>query len=132
MESYPEQCSVPDGETFTRDIGNELEKEDLIRIENPRPGEVVGETITVTGEAVGFWFFEADFPIVLEDEEGNVLGESYATAEGEWMTESFVPFTGTLEADLGNVKKGNLKLKRSNASGLPEHDDELRVPVRFE
>jgi len=30
MESYPRQCRVPDGETFTENIGNELEKDDLI------------------------------------------------------------------------------------------------------
>src|SRR4030042_3790036 len=36
MESYPRQCKVPDGGTFTEDIGNELEKTDLIKISNPR------------------------------------------------------------------------------------------------
>ena len=37
LESYPRQCRTPDGKTFTEDIGNELEKKNLIRIENRVP-----------------------------------------------------------------------------------------------
>ena len=42
MESYPRQCRA--GSTaFTEDIGNELAKMDLIRLDSPRPNaEVVG------------------------------------------------------------------------------------------
>ncbi|MEK7513216.1 MAG: hypothetical protein AAB601_03375, partial [Patescibacteria group bacterium] len=64
--------------------------------------------------------------------DGNVIAGHYATAEGEWMTEDFVPFTSTLEfppQPPGAV--GVLVLKKDNPSGLPEHDDELRIPVRF-
>ena len=40
IESYPRQCKTPDGEVFTEDIGNELEKKDLIQITRDRKSVV--------------------------------------------------------------------------------------------
>ena len=54
MESYPRQCRTPDGKTFTEDIGNELEKTDLIRINNLRPNQEVVSPISFEGEAGEF------------------------------------------------------------------------------
>lgn len=131
MESYPRRCATPDGRTFTEDIGNELEKQDIIRIDSPRPNEIVGSPLTITGEARGPWFFEASFPVRLLDENGDELASGIATAQGEWMTEDFVPFTAELEFILSGNGKGTLILEKDNPSGLPENDDSLIVPVRF-
>lgn len=129
LESYPEQCKTPDGKSFTRDIGNELDKTDLIRITSPRPNQSVSGTVTVTGEARGSWYFEASFPVQLVNTQQKVIASSIATAEGEWMTEEFVPFKAELSVPASVSGKGTLILKKDNPSGLPEHDDELRVPV---
>lgn len=131
MESYPEQCRTEDGKTFTREIGNELEKRDLIRIENPHPNQEIQSPLEITGEARGTWYFEASFPITLEDNDGNIIAERYAEAQDEWMTEAFVPFKAELEFGTTTAKTGWLILKKDNPSGLPEHDDALRVPVKF-
>jgi len=131
MESYPRRCATPDGRTFTEDIGNELEKQDIINITSPRPNEIVGSPLVITGSARGMWFFEASFPVRLLDENGDELASGIATAEGEWMTEDFVPFTAELEFLLSGNGKGTLILERDNPSGLPENDDSLIVPVRF-
>lgn len=131
MESYPRQCRTPDDKTFVEDIGNELEKIDLIRINKPRPNELIGTSLKIAGEARGFWFFEADFPIKLLDANGNMVATAIATALSEWMTEDFVPFEGQLEFQLPETKKGLLILEKDNPSGLPENADELRVPVWF-
>ena len=131
MESYPEQCRTADGRSFTRDIGNELEKRDLIMVDSPRPGETVKSPLTITGQARGTWFFEASFPVRLLDEKGQVLGQGIAQAQSDWMTEEFVPFMAVLEFSTPTTMRGNLILKKDNPSGLPEHDDELRIPVRF-
>ncbi|MEX0933373.1 MAG: Gmad2 immunoglobulin-like domain-containing protein, partial [Candidatus Paceibacterota bacterium] len=130
MESYPEQCS--DGEeTYTRDIGNEIEKSDLIRLDNPRPGDTLfhNQSYALSGEARGHWFFEASFPFQILSNEGDELFAHYATAQGEWMTENFVPFTTEFTLDTEYVGPATLVLKRDNPSGLPENDDELIVPV---
>ena len=57
MESYPRQCRTPDGKTFREDIGNELEKDNLIRIETPRPNAVIKSPLAIKGVARGTWFF---------------------------------------------------------------------------
>lgn len=132
MESYPAQCRTPDGRTFTEDIGNEPEKDDLIRIFNPRPNQIVESPLLISGEARGFWFFEADFPIELRNGEGNLLAQSIARAQGEWMTEDFVPFESELTfSPSSSSGEGTLILKKDNSSGLSENEDALIVPVRF-
>lgn len=132
MESYPEQCRTEDGRTFTRDIGNANEKSDLIQVNEPMPGTPIVDPLVISGQARGYWFFEASFPIELQNDNGDVIAEGYATAEDEWMTEEFVPFTTSIEfAPLPPGTKGNVVLKRANASGLPENDDELVIPIVF-
>lgn len=131
LESYPRQCRTPDGKTFVEDIGNELEKQNLIRVSKPRPNEIVESPLKIEGEARGGWFFEASFPVKLIDENGKELGNGVAQALSDWMTENFVPFEAKLEFQFPKTKKGILILEKDNPSGQPEQADELRIPVRF-
>lgn len=115
-----------------------VDKTDLISVSAPQEGASVASPLTITGEARGYWFFEASFPVVLVDWDGRIIAEHYATAEGDWMTENFVPFTATLEfespyhtGDPEFMSRGALILKKDNPSGLPEHDDALEIPIRF-
>src|SRR3989339_498335 len=122
LESYPRQCRAQDGQTFTETIGNELEKGNLIRISSPRPNEEVSSPLAISGEARGYWFFEASFPVRLYDAENNLIVTGIATAQDEWMTENFVPFFVNLEFS-GVTGQGRLVLGKDNPSGLPENDD---------
>jgi len=131
LETYPRQCKTPDGKTFTEDIGNELEKVDLIKIDNPRPNQIIENPLFVKGEARGNWYFEASFPIKLFDDNGFLLGVMPAQALGDWMTEDFVPFSATLSFAVPSTPKGRLVLEKDNPSGLPEQADELKIPVYF-
>ncbi|MFH0987472.1 MAG: Gmad2 immunoglobulin-like domain-containing protein [Patescibacteria group bacterium] len=131
MESYPRQCKVPDGEVFTEDIGNELEKTDLIIIDSPRPNERIESPWQIKGRARGSWFFEATFPIKLLDKDGNVLASTEAQAQGEWTTDDFVLFKAELKFSATSDEKGTLILEKSNPSDLPQNADQLRVPVVF-
>ena len=130
MESYPEQCRANE-ETFVQDIGNELEKIDLIRIATPRPNQLIESPLSIEGEARGFWFFEGDFPIKLLDGNNTEIAIHFATAEGEWMTEDFVPFRAEVVFEKPKTEKGTLILEKDNPSGLEENADELRIPVKF-
>lgn len=116
---------------YAEDIGNELKKQDLIKITNPRPNQTIESPLSIEGEARGFWFFEASFPIKLYDGKGNMLGVAIAQAQDEWMTEDFVPFRANLEFSFSTTQKGTLVLEKDNPSGLPENADELRIPVIF-
>lgn len=133
MESYPRQCRHRD-QTFTEDIGNELDKTDHIRLDSPRPNQVVKSPLIVAGEARGDWFFEASFPVVLTNWDGLIIAQGIAQAKGDWMTSEFVPFetiiTFTVDKNAYS-KKGSLILRADNPSGLPEHDDALEIPVVF-
>ncbi|TSC62065.1 MAG: hypothetical protein G01um101448_178 [Parcubacteria group bacterium Gr01-1014_48] len=109
------------------------DKSDLIMVTTPVSGATVGSPLTVSGEARGTWYFEASFPIDVLDTDGNVLGQGFAEAQGEWMTEEFVPFTGTItfSAPTAGVTNGTVVFKKDNPSGLPENDDSVSVPVQF-
>ena len=103
----------------------------LVRVTSPLPNAFVSSPFTIIGEARGNWFFEASFPLRILDEDGRELGEGFAEAEGDWMTTEFVPFRGMLIFMAPVTPTGTLILEKSNPSGLPEHYDEVRVPVRF-
>lgn len=143
MESYPRQCRDEDGNLFIEPVEEMWESAyvnaspDLIRNISVSAGDRITSPLTVTGEARGFWFFEASFPVVLVDWDGRVIAEHYATAEGEWMTEEFVPFSFTLEFETppgpgGLINRGALILQRDNPSGLPENDAAVEIPILFE
>jgi heat shock protein HslJ len=106
---------------------------DLIKVTSPLPGSTITSPLVITGEARGMWFFEASFPIIVVNWDGLIIGEGFATADGEWMTEEYVPFTATVNftADTSVSPNGALILQKSNASGLPEHDDAFEFPVVF-
>jgi hypothetical protein len=114
------------------------DKTDLIILTTPLPEQVIQSPLLITGEARGNWFFEASFPVTLTNWDGLIIAEGYATAEGEWMTEDFVPFTATIDFEnpyqteqLDFMKRGTLILQKNNPSGLPEHDDALEITVFF-
>jgi len=134
MESYPRQCVTKDDKHFTEDVSAVSQKDDLIRVTSPRPGETVSSPFSVTGEARGNWFFEASFPVFLTDWDGKIIAQGFAQAKGDWMTVDYVPFTATLTytTDAQTYKdSGTLILKKDNPSGLPEHDNALEIPVRI-
>src|SRR4051812_32842409 len=43
---------------------------DLIQVNAPKPNDLVKSPLTVTGKARGTWYFEASFPVRLEDANG--------------------------------------------------------------
>lgn len=114
------------------------EKADLIVLNSPVPNGVVSTPLSVSGQARGYWYFEASFPITITNWDGLIIGEGFATAQGDWMTEEFVPFTATLEFENPYVagqpdfmKRGSLILQKDNPSDLPENDNALEIPIYF-
>ncbi|MDD4995607.1 MAG: Gmad2 immunoglobulin-like domain-containing protein [Patescibacteria group bacterium] len=104
---------------------------DMIRVTSPLEDALVGSPLVVTGQARGGWYFEASFPVRLVDGNGNLLGQVAAAAQSDWMTEDFVPFTASIVYDKPETETGTIILMNDNASGLPENDKEISIPVRF-
>jgi hypothetical protein len=118
----------------TENIGNVLEKADLIRIEYPRPNQVITSPLVIKGEARGNWFFEASFPIVLTDWDGKIIAQGFAKAKKDWMTTDFVPYEATLNFTIDkNIynDKGTLILRKDNPSDIRANDDALEIPIIF-
>lgn len=114
------------------------EKSDLIVLTSPVPNGVVSNPLMLSGQARGYWYFEASFPIIITNWDGLIIAEGYATADGDWMTEEFVPFTASVEFENPYVvgqpdfmKRGSLILKKDNPSALPENDNALEIPIFF-
>lgn len=107
----------------------EISPSGLIKVTSQRSGDKIQSPVTVRGEARGYWFFEASFPIKILDEGGNVLGWGIAQALSDWMTEEFVPFEAVIDFEAPAGGSGFLVLIRDNPSGLPENDEEFRIPV---
>lgn len=107
---------------------------DLITVDAPQPNAQVGlTTLTATGKARGYWYFEASFPVALRDQSGATIAQAPAQAQGEWMTEEFVPFSVTLTyppQPAGST--GTLVLRNDNPSGEPANDKQIEVPVVFQ
>lgn len=106
-------------------------KEDLITVEYPVAGREIFSPLHIKGEARGYWFFEGDFPIKLLDGGGDVLATGIAHAQGDWMTEDFVPFEAEISFDYPDTNTGKIIFEKDNPSGLEKNADELVMPISF-
>lgn len=108
------------------------DKSNLIKVTSTVSGETIKSPLIIVGEARGSWYFEASFPIKLLDAKGNVIASTIAEAQGDWMTEEFVPFKATLTFDaVRGSTDGTLVLQKDNPSGLVENDNQLTIPVKL-
>jgi glucose/arabinose dehydrogenase len=99
---------------------------------NISAGSSISSPLEVSGSAPGPWFFEANLPLRLEDSEERVISQGHAIAQGEWMTTGQVNFTGKIEYKIPRDMDGFLVIAKDNPSGLPENNDERRIPVRLQ
>lgn len=103
-----------------------------IVVSAPVFGDEIESPLIVEGMARGTWFFEASFPMSLVDWNGRIIAQGIAQAQGEWMTEALVPWTGEIVFTKPDFdERGYLILQKDNPSGLPEHDDSIEIPIIF-
>ena len=138
MESFPRQCNDALGNHFVEEVPglNTLSytnaTPDIITVATPVAGSHITSPIVITGEARGYWFFEASFPVMLTDWDGKIIAQGVAQAQSDWMTEDFVSYTATLEFETPTYgERGTLILQKDNPSALPENDAAVEVPVFF-
>ena len=115
------------------------ESTELLILNSPQEGDEITSPLLISGVARGYWFFEASFPIELTNWDGLIIAQGIGQAQGDWMTEEYVPFTATIEytspyhaGDPDFMKRGTLILHKDNPSGLPEHDAAKEINVWFE
>jgi hypothetical protein len=100
-----------------------------VSVSSPQSGATVAQTFTVSGQAPGGWFFEAQFPIQVRDPNDNVIGRATGQAQGDWQTTSLVSFTATIQIDASYHGPATLILLKDNPSGLPQNDDSVTVAI---
>jgi hypothetical protein len=101
-----------------------------IKVTRPLLNEEISSPLKIEGEARGTWFFEASFPVKLTDQSGAVIASGIAQAQGDWMTENFVPFKAELVFIPTSIS-GIIILEKDNPSGLPENSKSIEIPVVF-
>jgi hypothetical protein len=103
-----------------------------ISIDQPAWREKITSPLTISGRAVGNWYFEASFPIKLMDSNNQVLATTIAQAQGDWMTTDLVDFTASLTFPTQPAgSQGTLVFEKDNPSGLPANADSYSVNVKF-
>lgn len=127
VDGEPVTCKLSDGRTFQE---AEQVQPDVV-LDYPKYGDKVTSPLTIVGKARGNWFFEAQMPVTLKDDKGNVLFNGPATAQGDWMTTDYVPFSLKLTFDPKAAEFGVLIIEKDNPSGLPEFDSSFAIPVKF-
>jgi hypothetical protein len=100
-------------------------------ISTPQKNDLVTSPLTVSGKAKGNWFFEANLPVVLKDQNGNILAQKGFHSLGDWTAMDYVNFSDTLTFSTPQTEYGVLIIQNDNASGDPTYDKSYAVVVRF-
>jgi hypothetical protein len=108
-----------------QNLGN---KDDLISF-SIKPGSTVHGILSYRGTIKGGYFFEGNIVINILDPAKKILKKSNAIAKTDWMTSGPVDFEGNI--DFNGLQKGPayFEIHNDNASGLPEHDKSVLVPI---
>jgi len=103
--------------------------EDLVDF-SIRPNTVVPKGIlSYRGSIKGGYFFEANIMINILDANKNVLKASNAVAKTEWMTAGPVEFEGNIDFTGLPAGPAYFEIHNDNASGLPENDKSILIPI---
>ncbi len=128
----PNVANAPTDSTATTTPDTSSQLSDTIVVTSPAVHGTITSPLSITGKARGTWYFEASAPVALLDSNGSIIAQGTITAQGDWMTTDFVPFTGSLSFPpqaAGSV--GTLVLTNDNPSGDPAKQKTLDIPVQF-
>jgi hypothetical protein len=109
-------------------LGN---KDDLISF-SIAPYTKVHGILSYRGVIKGGYFFEGNILVGVADMNKKIILQSNAVAKSDWMTSEGVNFEGYL--DFGTLPKGSayFQIHNDNASGLPENDKFILIPIVIE
>lgn len=112
----------------TKILGN---AKDLVFL-SVSPGEKVSGILDIKGSVKGGYFFEANILVNILDSNKNILKSGNGNATANWMTIEPVSFKAKL--DFTSLPKGPayIEIHNDNASGLPENDKSILIPIIIE
>ena len=106
-------------------------KDDLVSF-SILPNSKVHGVVSYQGIVKGGYFFEGNILINILDINKNFLKKSHANATTDWMTAGPVNFEGNIDFSLFQKGPAYLEIHNDNASGLPEHDKSIFIPIIIE
>lgn len=109
----------------------DLDAESMIQMERPQLGAEVSSPLIISGSAPGSWFFEANLPLSVKTNNGQVLAKESFIATGEWMTQDLVEFSQDLTFDQPKENLGYISIENNNPSGFPKNQIEFTWPIEF-
>lgn len=109
-------------------LGN---KDDLIYSSILPHAKVHGPT-SYRGIVKGGYFFEGNILIGVKDLNKKILLQNHATSKTDWMTADPVEFEGTIDFSKAPSGPAYLEIHNDNASGLPENDKSILIPIIIE
>lgn len=128
-DTPPQEQQTGDIETSKPVSDNNEEKITLIAPDIAKP---LKSPLKIKGKAPGNYFFEATFPIIIQDKNGKTIGNAIAQANGDWMTEDYIEFSAELTFSKPETKTGMLIFANDNPSDLPENAKSEKFEVKFE
>jgi len=96
------------------------------------PNSKIHDIVNYEGSVKGGYFFEANILINILDKDQNVLRQSNAISTTEWMTAEPVSFAGSLDLTGLPLGLAYIEIHNNNASGLPENDKSILIPIVIE
>lgn len=127
---------IPQGIVGTQGICQKIGIADKLMISSPEPDEKISSPVTVSGKAVGGWFFEASFPVEVYDSNNKLLGSSPVqfvpkSDSDTWMTSDFVDFKGEIKFSQPTTESGYILFKKDNPSGNSAMDESFKLRITF-
>ena len=128
---FPEFTQNKDKVESTATYGVLGNKDDLVFL-TILPNTKVHGILSYRGVVKGGYFFEGNILINILDSNKKVLKRSNAVAKSDWMTAGPVNFEGNI--DFTGLAKGPayFEIHNDNASGLPENDKSILIPIVIE
>ena len=127
------------GDMMKQEEGNNEDKEESmeeeqskIKLNNVSGGDTISRIATIDGEAKGPWYSEGQFSVVAKDTSGEEISSFVAKAQGEWMTEDFVPFKTELDLSDYSGDAAKLEFQKANPSGMEENAESHSIKVELE
>ena len=112
----PKDAIAPVQNGKTPEVQIEGNKEDLVSF-SIKPGQEVSGIMKATGVLSGGYFFEANVPVTILDEQKKIILQTYGMGTTDWMTAGPVSFYTDL--DFTNLPKGKayIEIKQDDPSG---------------
>lgn len=103
--------------------------EDLLSFSIAPGAKMPKGILSYRGELKGARFFEGNIGIAILDANKKVLKQDHAISTTDWMTAGPVSFEGNIDFTGLPAGMGYFEIKNDNASGLPEKDKSILIPI---